>query len=163
MSWQQPCYCVTCLNLPTPRHGAFETKCRPCSKWRRPNKPKSRLLGVEGQQWRNVSNKPETRGRCRSIKDHPLEEEKPCPSKSASSIINGDSMLDMTSMSITTAHTGMQRSAAIAPTAADDTTATRTEWLQNRRALESSAVQSTALHCQTRFDPRPALLNITAK
>ena len=43
------------------------------------------------------------------------------------------------------------------------TTATRTEWLQNRWALESSAEQSAARHCQTRFDPRPALLNITVK
>ena len=131
MSWQQPCYCVACLNLPTPRRGAFETRCRLCSKWRQPNKPKARLLGVEGQPQRNTSSQPETRRKCRSIKDHPLEEERPCPSKSASSIINGDTTLDMTSMSIAAAGMGMQRSAATAPTAVDDTTVTRTEWLQS--------------------------------
>ena len=163
MSWQQPCYCVTCLNLPTPGRGALEMRCKPCSKWRRPNKPKARLLGVKGQPRKNMSSQPETRGRCRSIKDHPLEEEKPCPSKSASSIINGDMTLDMTPMSIAAAGMGMRRSTATAPTAVDDTTATRTEWRQNCRALESSAEQSAARQCQTHFNPRPALLNITTK
>ena len=46
MSWWQPCCCVTCLSLPIPRLGAFETWCRLCSKWRQPNRPKARLLGI---------------------------------------------------------------------------------------------------------------------
>jgi len=76
-----------------------------------------------------VSSQPETRERCQFIEDHPLEEGKPCPSKSTSSIINGDTTLDMTSTSIVAVGMGMQRSAATVPTAVDDTTATRTEWL----------------------------------
>ena len=85
------------------------------------------------------------------------------PSKSASSIINGDTTLDMTSMSIAAAGMGMQRSAATAPTAVDDTIATKTEWLQNHRALESSAEQSAARRCPVRSDPRPALPNTMVK
>jgi len=87
------------------------------------------------------------RGRHRSIKDHPHEEGRQRLSKSTSLILNGGMMLDMTSTIIVAAGMEMQKSAATAPTAVDDTTATRTEWLQNHRALESSAEQSTACRC----------------
>ena len=163
MSWRQPCYCVICLSLLIPKRGAFETRCRLCSMWRWPNRPKARLLGVRGQLRRNVSSRPETRGRCQYIKDHHIKEGKPRPSKSTSLTINGDTMLDMTSTSIIAVGMGMQRCAATAPTAVDDTIATRTEWLQNRQDLESSAEQSTACRCPIRFDPRPASPNTTAK
>ena len=162
-SWRQPCCCVTCLNPRTPKRGAFETRCRIYFKWRQLSKPRAQPLDVEGQSRRNTSSQPETKGRCRSIKDHPLEEEKRRPSKSTSSIINGDTSLDMTSTSIVAVDMGMQRSAATAPTAADDTIATKTGWPQNHQALESSVEQCAARHCQTRFDPRPALPNTTAK
>ena len=110
-----------------------------------------------------MSSQPETRGRCRFIKDHPLEEGKPRPSKSTSSIINGDTTLDTTSTSIAAAGMGMPRSAATLPTTVDDTTVMRTEWLQNHWVLESSAEQSTARCCPAHFDPRPASRNTTAK
>jgi hypothetical protein len=69
------------------------------------------------------------RGRCRSIKDHPLEEGKQRLSRSSSSIINGGTTLNMTSTSIVAAGMGTQRSAATTPTAVYGTTATKTECL----------------------------------
>ena len=92
-----------------------------------------------GLPQRNMSSRPETRGKYRFIKGHPHEEGKPRPSKSTPSMISGNTTLDMTSTSIAAVGMGTQRSAATAPTAADVTTATRTEWLQSHRALESSA------------------------
>jgi len=67
--------------------------------------------------------------RCRSISNHPHEEGKRRLSKTTSLIINGDPMRDMTSTSTVAVDMGMQRNAATAPTAADDTTVTRTGWL----------------------------------
>jgi len=75
------------------------------------------------------------RGRCRSINNHPLEERKQRLSKTTSSIINGDMMRNTTSTSIVAVDMGMQKNVSIAPTAADDTTATRTGWPQNHQAL----------------------------
>jgi len=69
------------------------------------------------------------RGRRRSIKNHPLEEGKQRQSGSTSSIINGGTTLDTTSTGIAAVGMGTQRSVATAPTAVDDTTATKTEWL----------------------------------
>ena len=71
--------------------------------------------------------------------------------------------LDMTSTSIAAADMEMQRSAATGPTAADDTTAMKTEWLQNHRAFESLAEQFAACHCQARFDRQPTSPSTTAK
>ena len=62
--WQQPCCYVTCLSLQTPRHNAFEMRCRVCSTWRQHNKPKAQPLDVEGQLQKSASSQPETRGRC---------------------------------------------------------------------------------------------------
>jgi hypothetical protein len=116
-----------------------------------------------GLPQRNMSSRPETRGKYRFIKGHPLEEGKPRPSKSTPSMINGNTTLDMTSTSIAAVGMGTQRSAATAPTAADVTTTTRTEWLQSHRALESSAEQSAARRCPVRFDLRLASPNTMAK
>ena len=69
----------------------------------------------------------------------------------------------MTSTSIAATGMGTQRSTAKAPTVADNTTATKIEWLKNHRALESSAEQSTAHRCQARVDPQPASPNTTVK
>jgi len=94
---------------------------------------------------------------------HPLEERRQRLCKTTQSIISGDTMHDTTSMSIVADDMGMQRSAVTAPTAAGDMTATRTGWPQNHRALACSAERSAARRCPARFDPRPALLNTTAK
>jgi len=163
MSWRQPCYCLTCLNLLTPRRGAFRDEVQTLLQVAPAQQAESSASRHRGRPWRNVSSQPGTRGRCQFIKDHPLEEGKPRPSKSTSSRINGDMTLDTTSMSIATARMGMQRSAATVPTTVDDTTAMRTEWLQNHRALESSAEQSVACRCPARFDPSPASPNTMAK
>ena len=61
------------LSPRTPRHDAFETRCRLCSKWRQPSKSRAQPLDVGGQPRRNASSQPEMRGRHRSIKDHPHE------------------------------------------------------------------------------------------
>ena len=162
-SWQRPCYYVTCVNPRTPKHDAFETRCRLCFKLWQLSKPRARPLDVEGQPRKNTSSRSETKGRCRSISNHPLEERKQRMSKTTSPIINGGTMHDTTSTSIIAVDMGMQRNAATAPTVADDTTATRTGWPQNHWALTCSAEQSAAHRCPARFDPRPALLNTTAK
>jgi len=117
--------------------------------WRQLSRPRAQPLDDGGQLRKNAPSRPVTRGRCRSIKNHPLEEGKQRQSWSTLSIINGGTTLGTTSTSIAAAGTGTQRSAATAPTTVDDTTATKTEWLQNHRALESSAEQSIARH----FDP----------
>ena len=48
-SWRQQCCCVTCLSPRTPKHGAFETRCRLCSRWQQFSKPRARPLDAEGQ------------------------------------------------------------------------------------------------------------------
>jgi len=52
-----------------------------------------------------------------------------------------------TSTNIVAIDMGMQRSAVTAPTAAGDTTATRTGWPRNRQALACSAERSAARRC----------------
>ena len=153
MSWRQPCYCLICLCLPISKRGAFETRCRLCSKWWRPNRPKAQLLDVGGQPQRNVSSRPEMRGRCRFIKEHPLEEGKPCPSKSTSSIINSDTTLDMTSTSIAAVGMGTQRNAATVPTAVDE----RQQQGPNgsRTTGPSSLQRSNPQHAAAQFVPTP--------
>ena len=66
------------------------------------------------------------KGRCLFISNHPIEERKQRLSKTTLSIISGDTMHDTTSTSIVAVDMGMQRNAATAPTAANDTTATST-------------------------------------
>ena len=129
MSWRQPCCYVTCLSPQTPRHDAFETRCRVCSTWRQPNKLRAQPLDVEGQPRRSASSRPETRGRYRFIRSRRLEARKQCPSRSASSTIEDSMTLDMTSTSIDAADTGTLRSGATVLTAADVTTVMRTGWL----------------------------------
>ena len=152
-SWQQPCYYITCLNPRTPKHDAFETRCKLGFKWWQLSKPRARPLDIEGQPRRNTSSRSETKGRCWSISNHPLEEGKQRLSKTTSSIINGDTMHDTTSTSIVAVDMGMQRNAATAPTAADSTTATRTRWSRNHQALACSTEQSAARRWLARFDP----------
>ena len=62
------------------------------------------------------------KGRCLSISNHPLEERKQRLSKTTLSTINSDTTDDTTSTSIVAVDLGMQRNAATAPTAVDDTT-----------------------------------------
>jgi len=85
--------------------------------------------------------------RCRSISKHPLEERGQRLSKTTPSLFNGDMTHDMTSTNIVAIDMGMQTSTVTAPTAADDTTATRTGWPRNRQALACSAERSTARRC----------------
>ena len=47
-SWQQPCCYATCLSPRTPRHDAFKMRCKVCSTWRQPSKPRAQPLEVEG-------------------------------------------------------------------------------------------------------------------
>jgi hypothetical protein len=91
------------------------------------------------QPQKDTSSQPETRGRRRCIRNHPLKKGKQYPSRSASSTIKGSTTLDRTSTSIAAADMGMQRNVATTLTAVGVTTATKTEWCRNRRALESSA------------------------
>ena len=123
MSWQQPCYCVACLNLPTPRRGAFETRCRLCSKWRQFSGPRARPLDVEEQPRRSVMSRPRTKRRCRSISSRPLEERTQHSSSTTPSTISDDTTHDATSTRIVTVDVGTLKSAVTAPTAAGDTTA----------------------------------------
>jgi len=94
--------------------------------------------------------------RCRSISNRPLEGRRQRLSSTTPSTTNGDMTHDVTSMKIVDVGTGMQKSAITAPTAAGDTTATRTGWPRNYQALGCSAEQSAACRCPARFDPRPA-------
>ena len=155
-SWKQPCCYVTCLSLQTPRHDAFETRCRVCSTWRPYNKPRAQPVDVEGRPQKNALSQPGTRGRHQFITGHPLEVGKWCPSRSASSTIEGNTTLDMTSTSTAAAGTGTSRNTATALTVVDVTIATRTRWLQSHQALESSAGQSAVRRYQGHSDPQPA-------
>jgi len=106
-SWQQQCCYVTCLNPRTPKRGEFETRCRLCFKWRLSNRLRAHPLDTEEQPSRDVMSRPETRRRCRSISNHPLEERGQRLSKTTPSIINGDTTHDTTSTSIVTVDMGM--------------------------------------------------------
>jgi len=86
-------------------------------------------------------------------KEPPPRGKKTMLARSASSTIEGSATLDMTSTSTITADTGTLRSEATTLTMADVTIATRTEWLQSRRVLESLAGRSAARHYKARFDP----------
>jgi len=130
---------------------------------RQHNKLKAQLLSVEGRPQKNASSQPGTRGRCPFIRGLPLNVRKWCPSRSASSTIEFSTTLDMTSTSTTTADMGTLRNVATALTAVDVTIAMRTEWLQSRRALESSAGQSAARRCPAQFDPQPTSPSTMAK
>ena len=88
------------------------------------------------------------RWRCQFIRSHHLEARRRCPFSSASSTIDDRVTLDMTLMSIDAVDTVTLRRRDTVPTVADVTTVTRTEWLPSRWALESSAGQSAARHCQ---------------
>jgi len=68
------------------------------------------------------------RGRCPFIKGRPLNGKRRYPSRNASSKIEGNMTLDMTSMSTTVADMGTLRSMATALTVVGITTAMRTEW-----------------------------------
>ena len=125
-SWQQPCCYVTCLNPRTPKHGAFETRCKFCFKWWQLSKQRVRHLDVEERPRRSTSSRTETKRRYQCISNHPLEEGKQRLSETASSMTSGDMTHDMTSMTIDAVDMEMQRSAVTAPTAADNMTATRT-------------------------------------
>ena len=72
-SWRQRCYYAICPNHRTLKHGAFETRCRLCFKWRQFSKPRARPLDVEEQLQRSAMSRPRTKRRCRSISSHPLE------------------------------------------------------------------------------------------
>ena len=122
MSWRQPCYYVTCLNPRTPKHDAFETRWKLCFRWRQLSKPRARPLDVEGRSRRSMMSRSEMKGRCLCISNHPIKERKQRLSKTTPSIISGDTMHDTTSTSIVAVDLGMQRNAATAPTAVDDTT-----------------------------------------
>ena len=138
-SWQRQCCYERCLNLPTPKRGEFKTRCRLCSKWQRFSRPRSRALDVEEQPRISVMSQPRTKRRYQSISSRPLEGRRQRFSSTTPSIINGDTTHDATSMSIIAVDMGMQRSVVTAPTAAGGTTATRTGWPRNRRALACSA------------------------
>ena len=153
-------------NMPEPSNSqaqCIRDELKLCFKWRQLSKPRARPLDVEGQPRRSNTSWFETKGRCRSISNRPLEERRHRLSKTTPTLINGDTTHSTTSMSIVAVDTGMQRSAVIAPTAAGDTTATRIGWPQNHRALACSAERSAARRCSARFDPRLALLNTTVK
>ena len=163
MSWQRPCCYVTCLNPQTPKRGAFEMWYKLCFKWRQLSKPRAQPLDVEGQPRRSVTSQSETKGRCRSISNRPLEERRQRLSRTTPMVNSGDTMHGTTSMSIVAIDMGMQRSAVTALTTAGGTTATRTEWPRNHRVLACSTERSAAHHYPARFDPRLALLNTTVK
>ena len=161
--WQQPCYYVTCPSAQIPRHNAFETRCRVCSMWRQLCKPRAQLLDVEGEPQRNASSQPEKTGRYRFTKCRRLEAKERCPFRTASSIIEDNTTLDMTSTSITIADAGTQKSVATALTTAGSTIVTRIRWPRSHRVVESLAGKSAAHRYRARFDPRPASPNTTVK
>ena len=101
--------------------------------------------------------------RCRSISSRPLEGRRQHSSSTTPSTISDDTTHDTTSTRIVVVDMGTQKNTVTAPTAVGDTTATRTGWPRNRRALRSSAEQSAVRRCPSRFDPRLASLNTTVK
>jgi len=123
-SWRRQCCCVICPNRQTPKHDAFETRCRLCSKWRQFSRPRAWPLDVEEQPQKSVMSQPTTKRRCRSISSRPLEGKR--PRSSFPSTTNDDTTHDATSTRIIAVDMGTQKSAVTAPTAAGGTTATRT-------------------------------------
>ena len=138
-SWRQQCCYAICPNRQTPKRDAFETRCRPCSKWRRFSRPRARPLDVKEQPHRSVMSQPRTKRKCRAISSRPLEGRRQHSSSTTPSTISDDTTHDATSMRIITVDMGTQKSTVTAPTAAGDTTATRTGWPRNRWALGCSA------------------------
>ena len=161
--WRQQCCYTICPNRRTPKLDAFETRCRLCSKWRQFSRPRAQPLDVKEQPRRSVRSRPRTKRRCRSISSCPLEGKRQHSSSATPSTTNDDTTHDATSTRIIAVGMGTQKSAVTAPTAAGDTTATRTGWPRNHRALGCSAEQSAARRCPARFDPRPASLNTTVR
>ena len=162
-SWQQLCYYATCLSPRTPRHGAFETRCKACSTWQQPSKIRAQPLDVEEQPQKSAPSQPETRERYQSTRSHHLEARRRCPFRNTSSTIEEHATLALILTSIDAVNTVTLRNGVTAPTTADIMTVTRTEWLPSRWALESLAGQSTACHCQAHSSLRPALPSTTAK
>ena len=86
-------------------------------------------LDVRGQPQKSALCQPITRGRYESIRSHRLETGRRCPFRSASSTIEDCVTLDMTLTSFDAVNMVMLRSGVTAPTVADVTTVTKTEWL----------------------------------
>ena len=72
-SWRQQCCCVTCPSPQTPKHDAFETRCRPCFRWCQFSRPRARPLDVEERPHKSIMSQPRTKKRCQSISSRPLE------------------------------------------------------------------------------------------
>ena len=161
MLWRQRCCCATCPSHRTPKHDASETRCRLCSRWRQFSKQRARPPDVEGQLLKNAMSQPKTKRRCRSISSHPLEGKR--PRSSSPSTTNVYTTRDATSTRIVAVGMGTRKNAVTVPTAAGDTTATRTGWPQNHQAHGCSAGQSAARRCPARSDRRPALQSTTAR
>ena len=106
-SWRRRCCYVTCLNPQTPKRGEFKTRCRLCFKWWQFSRPRAHPLDVEEQPRRGLTSRSETKRRCRSISNHPLEERGQRLSKTTPSIINGDTTHDTTSTNIVAVDMGM--------------------------------------------------------
>jgi len=60
--WQQQCCCETCRSCRTPKRGASETRCRPCSRWRQFSRQKARLLDVEEWPLKSAKSQPKMKG-----------------------------------------------------------------------------------------------------
>ena len=162
-SWRQQCCCEICPNRRTLKRDAFEMRCRLCSRWWQFSRPRAQPLDVEEQTRRSVMSQPRMKRRCQSISSHPLEGKRQHSSSATPSTTNDDTTHDATSTRIIAVGMGTQKSAVTPPTAAGDTTATRTGWPWNCRAPGCSAEQSAARRCLARFDPRLASLNTTAR
>ena len=161
MLWQQRCCCVTCPSPRTLKHGASETRCKLCSRWRQFSKQKAQPHDIEGQVPKSAMSQPKTKRRCQSISNRLPEGER--PRSSSPSTTNNDTTRDATSTRIVAIDMETQRSAVTAPIAAGGTTAMRTGWPQSHQARGCSAGQSAARHCPAHSDPRPALQSTTAK
>jgi len=125
-SWRQQCCYAICPNCRTPMRDTSETRCRLCSKWRQFSRLRARPLDIEVPPRRSMMSQPRTKRRCRSISSRPLEGRRQHLSSTTPSTINGDTTHDATSTSIVAVDMGTQKTAVTAPTAAGDTTATRT-------------------------------------
>jgi len=127
-SWRQKCCYAICPNRRTPKCDAFETRCSLCSKWRQFSRTRAQPLNVEEQPRRSVMSRPRTKRWCRSISSRPLEGRRQHSSSTTPSTVIDDTTHGATSTRIVAVDVGTQKSAVTAPTAAGDTTATRTGW-----------------------------------
>ena len=159
--WRQQCCYATCPSPRTPRHGASETRCRPCPRWQWFNRRKARPLDIEERPLKSAMSQPKTKRRCQFISSHLLEEERPC--SLSPSTISVDTTRDAILKRTDAVGTGTQRSAVTVPIAAGGTTAMRIGWPQNHQAHGYSVGQSAARPCPVRSDPRPASQSTTMK